>query len=359
MAERIKTAIIGCGKNANELHTPILLKHPEFEVVGTYDIIADRAEKLAKVFYLNGHKRCKAYPSREELLASDVEYCVVLTDSHMHTEVAAACLRAGKNVLITKPWAKDSADAAFIIEEAKKAKEKFGVSLMPFLPQNWGTDLDAVRDMVKGGEDGPIGKVYEIRRRAGTFGKRYDWQLYRRFAGGYLNNWGPHLLGQLMAAIDEPIVKVCAEKKQVIMDGDCEDTFIANMKSESGIILNCEHCIMVDKLPHWIVQGSKGTAFISDGTLDLHRISYPGPIDPTAYRSKTNDDDTTGPLPGQYNGDRYAIYTHIADVIRHKCDYAVPLTFTRNLTTVCDAIHKSADSDEIVRIDPNEWRRPL
>lgn len=149
--ERIKTAIIGCGKNANELHTPILLKHPEFEVVGTYDIIADRAEKLAKVFYLNGHKKCKAYPSREELLASDVEYCVVLTDSHMHTEVAAACLRAGKNVLITKPWAKDSADAAFIIEEAKKAKEKFGVSLMPFLPQNWGTDLDAVRDMVKGG----------------------------------------------------------------------------------------------------------------------------------------------------------------------------------------------------------------
>ena len=117
MAERIKTAIIGCGKNANELHTPILLRHPEFEVIGTYDIIADRAERLAKVFYLNGHKNCKAYPSREALLESEVEYCIVLTDSHVHTEVAAACLRAGKNVLITKPWAKNSEDAAFIIEQ--------------------------------------------------------------------------------------------------------------------------------------------------------------------------------------------------------------------------------------------------
>ena len=39
MAERITTAIIGCGKNANELHTPILLRHPDFEVVGTYDIV--------------------------------------------------------------------------------------------------------------------------------------------------------------------------------------------------------------------------------------------------------------------------------------------------------------------------------
>ncbi|MFA6934209.1 MAG: Gfo/Idh/MocA family oxidoreductase [Sphaerochaetaceae bacterium] len=356
MEKKIKAAIIGCGKNANELHTPILLKHPDFEMIGTYDIVADRAQKLAKVFSLNGHTSCKAYESREALLASDVEYVAVLTDSHMHTEVAAACLRAGKNVLITKPWALNSEDAAFIIDEAKKAKEKFGVSLMPFLPQNWGTDLSTIRDLIS---SGAIGKVYEIRRRAGTFGKRYDWQLYKKFGGGYLNNWGPHLLGQLMAAVDEPIVKVCAEKKRVIMDGDCEDTFIANMKTESGIILNCEHCIMVDKLPHWIVQGSEGTIFITDGTIDVHKISYPGPIDPTAYRSKTNDDNQTYPLAGQYNGDRYAIYTHMADVIRHKCEFAIPLTFTRNLTTLCDAIHKSADEDDIVRISPEQWRKPL
>ena len=161
---RIKTAIIGCGKNANELHTPILLRHPEFEVVGTYDIVFDRADKLAKIFYLNGHKNCKAYNTREELLATDVEYCLVLTNSHMHTEVAAACLRAGKNVLITKPWAKDSKDAAFIIEEAKKAKAKFGVHLMPFLPQNWGTDLATVREYIKNGE---IGEACRDRRQSG------------------------------------------------------------------------------------------------------------------------------------------------------------------------------------------------
>ena len=38
--------------------------------------------------------------------------------------------------LVTKPWALDAKDADFIIEEAKQAKEKFGVSLMPFLPQH-------------------------------------------------------------------------------------------------------------------------------------------------------------------------------------------------------------------------------
>lgn len=55
----------------------------------------------------------------------------------------------------------------------------------------------------------------------------------------------------------------------------------------------------------------------------------------------------------------YAIYSHIADVIRGNCEYRVPLTFTRNLTAVCDAIHKSADTDEVVRLSVEDWNKPL
>ena len=85
--------------------------------------------------------------------------------------------------------------------------------------------------------------------------------------------------------------------------------------------------------------------------------SVTGPIDPTAYRSKTEDDNKTYPLPGVY-GDR-RIYSHIAEVIRHKCEYRVPLTFTRNLTTVCDAIHASADTEHIVHISSEQWNKAL
>ena len=353
--ERIKTAIIGCGRDANNLHAPILLKHPEFEVIGTFDIRPEASEAMAAMFRDAGHN-CKAYETREELLASDVEYCVVLTDSHVHTEVCAACLRAGKHVLVTKPWAVGMEDAEFIIQEAKEAKKKFGVELMVFLPQNWGTNLSTIKEIIKSGD---IGQVYQIRRRASTFGKRYDWQIYKKYGGGYLYNWGPHLLGQVLDLVDEPIVKVCAEKKQVIMDGDCEDMFYAIMKTKSGIIINCEHGIMVDKLPHWTVQGSKGTIFVTDDVIDVHKISHPGPIDPQVYRNPVHDDNETYKLPGVYNGDRFAIYTHIADVIHGECPYRIPLTFPRNLTLLLDAIHLSADTDEIVRISEEEWNKPL
>lgn len=353
---RIKTAIIGCGRNAWELHTPIITRHPEFEMIGTYDIIPEKAEKMAAHYAANGHPNCKAYESRDALLASDVEYIVVLTDSHMHTEVAAACLRAGKNVLVTKPWAIDANDADFIIEEAKKAKEKFGVNLMPFLPQHRGSDLTTVREFM---ENKGIGDVYAIRRTGATFGKRYDWQIYRKYAGGYLNNWGPHLLGQLMEVTREPIVKVYAETRQLIMDGDCEDMYNAVLTTKSGLVLHCEFNIMVDTQPHWVVQGTKGTIFITNGSIEVHKITHTPTPDPAVYRNKFTDETEVYDLPGQYNGDRYAIYTHIADVIRGKEEYYVPLTFTRNLTDVCDAIHKSARTGEVVWLSEAEWEKPL
>ena len=74
---RIKTAIIGCGRNARELHTPILTKHPEFEVVGLYDIRPENAASLCEVFVAAGHN-CKVYGSREELLNAG---CSIIADA--------------------------------------------------------------------------------------------------------------------------------------------------------------------------------------------------------------------------------------------------------------------------------------
>ena len=37
----IKTAVIGCGRTANDLHAPVLEKHPEFEVTAICDVNLD------------------------------------------------------------------------------------------------------------------------------------------------------------------------------------------------------------------------------------------------------------------------------------------------------------------------------
>lgn len=349
---RIKMAIIGCGRDAKAMHCPITMHHSDFEVAGTYDLKYEAAKEMADLLCENGNN-CTAYTSMEELLASDIQMCLVLTDSHTHLDVCTQCLRAGKYVLVTKPWVLNTKEADQLINEAGKAKKEFGVELLVFLPMSWDPILHRIQKIVKAGE---IGQVYQIRRRISTFGKRYDWQIYKKYGGGYLNNWGPHLLGQVMELVDEPITKICAEKKQVIMDGDCEDMFFAMMKSVSGVLINCEYGIMVDDLPHWTVQGSKGTIFVKDNVMDVHRITHPGPIDPTAYRNPFHDDHDTFTITMPGDNSYNEIYSHIAAVIRGEEDYRVKLNFTRDLTLLMESIHKSADIDDIVRISPDNWK---
>ena len=161
------------------------------------------------------------------------------------------------------------------------------------------------------------------------------------------------------------VVPYSTEKLQAqLASGDLADVIFLGQQemqvaAESGLILHCEFNIMVDTQPHWVVQGTKGTIFIRNGDIEVHKITYPGPINPAAYRSKFDDAVESYPLPGQYHGDRYWIYTHIADVIRGNCEYYVPLTFTRNLTDVCDAIHKSAATGEVVHLSVEDWIAPL
>ena len=46
----IKTAVIGCGRTANDLHAPVLEKHPEFEVVAICDVNTEALNKYSARF---------------------------------------------------------------------------------------------------------------------------------------------------------------------------------------------------------------------------------------------------------------------------------------------------------------------
>ncbi len=97
----IKTAIIGCGRTANELHGPVLEKHPEFEVKVICDVNQEALDKYSQRF-----PEARKVTDYHTLLNSDeFDFAIILTYSYMHTAMALDFIRAGKNVLITKPWA--------------------------------------------------------------------------------------------------------------------------------------------------------------------------------------------------------------------------------------------------------------
>jgi len=333
-----KTAVVGCGRTANDLHAPVLEKHPEFDVVAICDIKPEALVKYAKRFPM-----AKQYADYKQMLASDAfDFVIILTYSHTHTEIALDFIHAGKNVLITKPWAITTDEADALISAAKRNR----VIVMPFIPCHNGADVEKIKEVVACGK---IGKVFRVYRAQMTFGKRSDWQTLKAYAGGYLNNWGPHIVDQVLHLAGEPVKTVYAHKRQIINPGDADDMFCSTLTTESGVILQIDHNIITDYLPNWVVQGDQGTIYVKGNEMEIHEVSYPESDDPNVYRSVTKVDKTTVHLEGKVFGDHEAIYTMIANTLKGNA-YIVTLDYARHLTEVMQSIHASADEGRIVTL---------
>lgn len=335
---KIKTAVIGCGRTANELHGPVLEKHPEFEVTAICDINTEALDKYSERF-----PSAKKYTDYHTILNSDAfDFAIILTYSFTHTAIALDFLRAGKNVLITKPWAITTDEADSIISTAKENN----CIVMPFVPCHDGVDVLKLKELIAAGT---IGDVFRVYRAQMTFGKRSDWQTLKAYAGGYLNNWGPHIVEQVMHLVGEPIKSVYAQKRQIINPGDADDMFCSTLITESGIIAHVDHNIISDYLPNWVVQGSKGTIYVKGNEMEIHEISYPQSDDPNVYRSVTETKKTNITLEGKVFGDHYAIYTMIANTLKGG-EYVVSLEYARHLTEIMQSIHESADNNKLVEL---------
>ena len=150
----IKTAVIGCGRTANDLHAPVLEKHPEFEVTVICDVNAEALDKYSKRF--PNAKTCTDYHS---ILDSDAyDFAIILTYSYTHTAIALDFLRAGKNVLITKPWATTVAEADSIIRTAKENN----CIVMPFVPCHDGVDVVKLKELVHEIDSGAFITISEV-----------------------------------------------------------------------------------------------------------------------------------------------------------------------------------------------------
>lgn len=223
-----------------------------------------------------------------------------------------------------------------------------GRLLLPWLPARWGTQLARLQQLMSAGA---VGEVFQVRRSVQTFGRRSDWQTRRDHGGGYLLNWGPHVVDQPLQLVSEPVVSVSAHMRQVLNPGDTEDVFAAVLTTETGKRIVCEHTVGAGPLPDWVVQGSAGTIWVHGTTITVYEATFPDTVDPEAYRSSTTISDTTETVDPAIYGDEMVIYQTIAQALRREEAYPVTLESALNLTRVLDAIRRSADTQQTVHFE--------
>jgi len=338
---KIKSAIIGYGRNGSSMHAePFEALKEEFELVAVCDI--DPAAKK------NAKKRfgCRTYSSYKQMLKKeDLDFAVIVTRTDQHQKMACDCLAAGINVLITKPWAKDAAEAKKMIIASKKS----GAKLLPWLPARFGIDLKRIKEIIDGGA---IGKVFQVKRLENTFGIRIDWQTESKYGGGYLLNWGPHMIDQPLQLTDSPVESVYGDLKQIINPGDVEDNFIVITKTEDGTTFISEFTIAAKGQPNWVVQGSKGTIFVYDENIEIHKITQPEAFDPMRYRNPVEIEVIKETLSNDVYllGDTVTVYKHIAKALRGEEAYYVTPESALELSKLLDAVKKSSKSGKVVKL---------
>jgi len=143
MAEDIRVGVIGFGLAGRIFHTAVVAATPGLE--------------LAVIVQRSGDEAAKAYPgvkiarSIEEMLEdATIRLVVVGTPSYSHFEIAEQCLRAGRNVVIDKPFTLTSDEARRLIELARERK----LLVTAYQNRRWDGDFVTLKQVLASGERG-------------------------------------------------------------------------------------------------------------------------------------------------------------------------------------------------------------
>jgi len=338
--DKIRAAILGYGRSGSTMHAGPIEKLDSFEMAAVCDIDPERRTQAAERF------GCAVYESYRDMLErEDLDLVCVITRNDQHCEMSCDCLRAGVNVLVTKPWAANQAEAERMISVAHESGRK----LLPWLPARWGCDFRRLKELRR---ENAIGNIFLIRRVVASFATRCDWQTESRYAGGYLLNWGPHIIDPPVLLAGGRAKSVFGRMKQVINPGDVEDVFIAVVTTDNGTTVQAEYTVSPATPASWVVQGDRGTITIEGQKMTLLKNTPKRPTDPTRFRTMAGTDSAVveETLEGKPYGDECEIYEEIAAAVKGEKRFAVQPEDALEMTRILDAIRTSSSEDRVVHL---------
>jgi len=262
----IRLAVVGLGRAGYGMHINDELKnrHDKFKITAVCDIIEERRTQVANMF-----DGCKPYASIEELLLDDdVEMVAIATRSCDHFAHASAALAAGKSVFLEKPMCTNYQDAAELIKISEKpGSPKLYVRHNRRFEENF----TYIKDIIN---SGLLGEVFEINISRSAYSRRDDWQTLRRFGGGQLLNWGPHLIDQGLQFAAGQYTRLWGDIRKTVAAGDCEDHVKISFTGINKILVNITISGgMSLGIPDYQVYGTRGSLEIRAGNIRLKYIN--------------------------------------------------------------------------------------
>jgi predicted dehydrogenase len=215
-----KLAVVGVGAWGVN-HVRAFARSKGAEVVAVCDPVAAARERALALA-----PRARPEEHFERILDDPaIEAVVLATPAVAHAEMARAALAAGKHVLVEKPLALSTADAASVVAAAEAAGKTLMVGhLMLYHPA-----VDRLRKMVA---DGDLGTLYYL------YAQRVNLGRLRRDENA-LWSLGPHDVSIILALLGASPVSVGARGGSYLQRG-IEDVVFVTLRFASGLLASIQ-----------------------------------------------------------------------------------------------------------------------
>ncbi len=252
--DRVRIGVVGVGWVAQVIHLPLLVKFPDVEVVALCDRDRAKARLVAEKFGIP-----KTYADITTMLRDETLKAVVICSStDAHRTLAIAAIERGVDVLIEKPIARQSSEAAAIAEVARAHKQV----VMVGMNHRFRPDIMILKSFLEGKE---LGKV--IYGRCGWLRKSprdASWYLNaEKSGGGVFIDLGIVMLDLALWLMGYPeVVRVGSHLYHNRTKG-VEDTALATLTLANGssIIIEVSWSMTVeDDVYYGFFFGTEGTA---------------------------------------------------------------------------------------------------
>ena len=137
--QALQIGVIGAGIMGSN-HARVLAGLPDTTLVGIVDPLP---EHRARATDLVG---CRAFASLDELIAEGVDAVTVAAPTHLHHEIALACIARNIHILVEKPIASSVEEGSEIVAAAHRA----GVTLMVGHVERFNPAVAAIKQAISG-----------------------------------------------------------------------------------------------------------------------------------------------------------------------------------------------------------------
>ncbi|WP_164961977.1 oxidoreductase [Rubrivivax sp. JA1026] len=221
----LKVGLIGWGSSATTFHAPLIRATPGLQLAA----VATRSPTSAAAAVRAACGDAVTVQSAEALIADGrLDLIVVATPNDSHHALADAALRAGRHVVVDKPFALDTNQARSLVARAGEVDRLLCV----FHNRRWDGDFMTLRSLL---DRGVLGRPVEFVSHFDRYRPhvRDRWREHAGAGNGLWFDLGPHLLDQTLQLFGAPAaitLDLALQRDGALTD----DWFCCHLRWEGG-----------------------------------------------------------------------------------------------------------------------------